>query len=268
MSLSWHLAIESSGLGGSVALFQHDSHYRGDLHSQQVLPPNRGSVQTLVPAIELLLREAQIQVSQLSSLSVTCGPGSFTGLRVGLTTAKMLAWTARIPVIAVDTLEAIALRFAKASPARTGTAQNAKVDANSLPGEYRLVTAINAFRKQVFSSSWHISEGQLQCLSPSSVVDVHTWLADPWQAAMRKDVADSGELRFKELALWVSGGAIGTYAGLNTDQCQLAESDLWQPMAEQVGQLGLLAMAAGRSVTAEELGPNYIRSSAAEENAR
>ena len=118
MSLSWHLAIESSGLGGSVALFEYDGNFHGQLHSQLILPNSMGSVRTLAPAIEQLLREAQLLVKQLGSLSVTNGPGSFTGLRVGLATAKMFAWTQRIPVVPVDTLEAIANRFAQASSAR------------------------------------------------------------------------------------------------------------------------------------------------------
>lgn len=248
MSTFWHLAIEASGLGGSVALFQYDDHYKGELHSQCVLPPNRGSVQTLAPAIDQLLRDAQFRVSQLASLSVTCGPGSFTGLRVGLATAKLLAWTAHIPVVPVDTLEAIALRFARSAGCR----------AHSLPDQYRLVTAINAFRKQVFTSSWRIRAIDLQCQLPSTVVDASKWLADPWQC-------EDGET---DTPLWISGGAIGSYAGLNLQHCHLADTELWQPLAEQVGRLGLAGLANGRAVTAEQLAPNYIRSSAAEENAK
>ena len=246
MSTFWHLAIESSGLGGSVALLHYDGRYQGGLHCQAVLPANRGSVQTLAPTIDQLLRDAQVKPAELASLSVTSGPGSFTGLRVGLATAKLLAWTAHVPVVPVDTLEAIALRFAQSTASHPGL----------MPDQYRLVTAINAFRKQVFTSSWRISSSDLQCQCPSSVVDADKWLADPWQSEQSET----------DTPLWISGGAIGSYAGLNPAHGCLADADLWQPLAEQVGCLGLTGLANGRAVSAEQLMPNYIRSSAAEEN--
>lgn len=266
MSSSWHLAIESSGLGGSVALFQlgigHQviDHqvigHQGELHSQLVLRSQQGSVRTLAPAIDSLFRDAHIVPSQLTSLSVTCGPGSFTGLRVGLATAKMLAWTLNIPVVPVDTLAAIASRFAQSNSVEPGT----------MPVRYRLVTAINAFRKQVFTSCWTVANSthnanstRVECAHRSSVVDADKWLANPWQVAESDRICDDSPL-------WISGGAIGTYPGLDTSRCSLADASLWQPLAEQVGRLGLAGLAAGRAVTAHELGPNYIRSSAAEEN--
>lgn len=278
MPTSWHLAIESSGLGGSVALFQYGTGQQGacqkgtvqegigpqgELHSQQVLPCQQGSVRTLAPAIDSLLRDAQVLPRQLSSLSVTCGPGSFTGLRVGLATAKMLAWTLNIPVVPVDTLEAIASRFAQSN----SFAQLNSVEPGKLPSRYRLVTAMNAFRKQVFTSSWIVAGAgpdedvslRLECLQPSIVVDAAKWLVDPWQVQASDDSRD-------DLPIWISGGAIGTYPGLDTMRCNLADASLWQPLAEQVGRLGLTGLATGRAVTAHELVPNYIRSSAAEEN--
>ncbi len=244
MSRHWHLAIESSGLGGSVALFRHDEQYEGELPNQIVLPADQGSVRTLAPAIEKLLQAAECLPADLSSLSVTAGPGSFTGLRVGLTTAKLLAWTAHIPVVPVDTLEAIALRFVTDHPAHSP----------NLPSSYGLVTAINAFRRQVFTSSWQVRSGQLECLRPAQVMDVDQWLADPWQVPGAP-----------EQPVWVSGSALAVYPGLDLGRYQLGHTDLWQPLAQQVGMLGLRGLATGTAVTAQELAPNYIRASAAEE---
>ena len=201
MSLSWHLAIESSGLGGSVALFEYDGNFHGQLHSQLILPNSMGSVRTLAPAIEQLLREAQLLVKQLGSLSVTNGPGSFTGLRVGLATAKLFAWTQRIPVVPVDTLEAIANRFAQASSR----------DDAARPATYNLVAAINAFRRQVFTSSWRIAPSGMECLQPSSVVDANQWLANPLGDHQRSE----------QLPLWVTGPALSSYSALDGATCQL-----------------------------------------------
>ncbi len=246
MSASWHLAIESSGLGGSVALFWYDESYQGQLHAQIVLPADRGSVRTLAPAIDQLLRTAQLTASQLSSLSVTSGPGSFTGLRVGLTTAKMLAWTAKLPVVPVDTLAAIAGRFERSFHRPIG------------PEPVYLVSAINAFRRQVFTSSWKLTSAGSHCELPSTVVDADAWLANPWQGSTSEE----------DRSIWISGGALGTYTGIDSTRFQLADSGLWQPLAEHVGMLGLAGLAAGRAVSAHQLAPNYIRASAAEENVR
>lgn len=64
--------------------------------------------ETLLPLVERILREAGASLSRLSAIAVTIGPGSFTGLRVGLSTAKGLVYGSATPVFAVSTLEALA----------------------------------------------------------------------------------------------------------------------------------------------------------------
>lgn len=261
MSHNWHLAIESSGLGGSVALFHYNDQYQGELHNQSILPANQGSVRTLAPAIDQLLRDAQIRTHQLTSLSVTIGPGSFTGLRVGLTTSKVLGWSANIPIVPVDTLEAIAWRCVETHPG-LGTSA---MDHPARDVRWPLVTAINAFRRQVFTSSWLVttspvsSQPRVQCALSSRVVDLAEWINNPWQLEPREQVAGP---------LWISGGALSLAPDLSPTDYRLAPTELWQPLAEQVGQLGLKGLGEGRAVSAVQLQPNYIRSSAAEENLR
>lgn len=259
MSQSWHLAIESSGLGGSIALLQYDENYQGELHTQVVLPSDKGSVQTLAPAIENIVKGAGLQPRHLGSLSVTAGPGSFTGLRVGLATAKMLSWTLNLPVVAVDTLETLAHRFIESLKwdRLPGKEPNSNSNTTSpSQSEYRLVAAINAFRRQVFTSSWLVMGDEVKCHLPSTVVDADKWLADPWQADNQRG------------PIVITGGALATYPNISADIYQLADPQLWSPQASQVGVLGLRGLAQGHAVTAEQLMPNYIRSSAAEENAR
>lgn len=62
----------------------------------------------LLPHIEMLLQAAQVEKQQLRVVAVSLGPGSFTGLRIGLATAKALAYALGIPLIGVPTLEALA----------------------------------------------------------------------------------------------------------------------------------------------------------------
>jgi tRNA threonylcarbamoyladenosine biosynthesis protein TsaB len=69
--------------------------------------------QRLMPAIEAILRQGGRLLSDLDALAVSIGPGSFTGLRIGLSVAKALAHAAGKPVVPVSTLEALAWRFAE-----------------------------------------------------------------------------------------------------------------------------------------------------------
>lgn len=62
----------------------------------------------LVAAIETLLRDVKWQVEDLAGIAVSIGPGSFTGLRIGMSVAKGLAFSAEVPLAAVNTLDAMA----------------------------------------------------------------------------------------------------------------------------------------------------------------
>ncbi|MFG6150399.1 tRNA (adenosine(37)-N6)-threonylcarbamoyltransferase complex dimerization subunit type 1 TsaB [Halobacillus sp. B23F22_1] len=62
----------------------------------------------LMPAIDQLMRDTQTKPEELDRIAVAHGPGSYTGVRIGLTTAKTMAWSLGIPVVAISSLEALA----------------------------------------------------------------------------------------------------------------------------------------------------------------
>jgi len=103
------LSVDTSGPHGSVALC------RGDATSFQVLGLSalEGGTYSarLVPCIAGLLQSSGCTKSQLDGLVVVDGPGSFTGLRVGLSTVKALCEVLRKPLAAVSMLEAIAVTY-------------------------------------------------------------------------------------------------------------------------------------------------------------
>src|SRR5262245_14945483 len=78
----------------------------------------RGQAEHLVPVIDTVMSEAGITFDQLDRIAVTVGPGSFTGVRVALATARGLALARRIPVIGLTTGEVLA---AMAVPEAKGT---------------------------------------------------------------------------------------------------------------------------------------------------
>ena len=69
-----------------------------------------GHSQTLIPLIDRILVQANLSLSQLTAIAVSIGPGSFTGLRIGLSTVKGLAFASGISVVGIPTLQALAAR--------------------------------------------------------------------------------------------------------------------------------------------------------------
>ena len=99
------LAIETSTLACSVALIV------GDKRFARYSEEPRSHTRLIMAMIDDVLSEAGITVPSLDALAVTVGPGSFTGLRIGFSTAQGLAFAADIPVIAVSTLQVIAQTY-------------------------------------------------------------------------------------------------------------------------------------------------------------
>ena len=85
-------------------------------HCEQAI--GRGHAEVLMPAVAAMLREAGRSAGELDRIVVTTGPGSFTGLRVGVATARGLALALKIPAIGVTTLEALAEEARQTFPGR------------------------------------------------------------------------------------------------------------------------------------------------------
>lgn len=96
------LALETATATGSVALFQET------LVGEYTLSIQRTHSERLLPAVVRILEDANVSPQDLSALAVSLGPGSFTGLRIGIMTAKTLAWSLDIPLLGIPTLDAMA----------------------------------------------------------------------------------------------------------------------------------------------------------------
>lgn len=100
------LGIDTSSLTGGVALLQGEK-----LVGESVLNIRTTHSERLLPALEKLLQDADVDVADLDLISVVTGPGSFTGIRIGVATAKGLVYALRHSVIGVTTLEAYGWQF-------------------------------------------------------------------------------------------------------------------------------------------------------------
>lgn len=97
------LAIDTGQAACSVALWRE-----GEIAGRRYRDMPKGHAEALIPMIDELKSETAFEFSELDALAVTIGPGTFTGLRVGLSTARALAQAASKPLVGVNTLEAIA----------------------------------------------------------------------------------------------------------------------------------------------------------------
>lgn len=218
------LALETSGRAGSVAALDGTQ-----LLAERTLDAARGSAATLAPAIRELLVEVHWRTTDVQVVAVAAGPGSFTGLRIGVMTAKTLAYALGADVVAVDTLDVIARQAPD----------------NSRP----LWAVLDAGRDELFAARYlgNAGSGELIAERPTALVRVADWLAE----------LEAGD--------WISGPLPARLEPLLPGGVQLVDVPLRLPQAQTVGRLALARHATGVRDNLWELAPKYFRPSAAEE---
>jgi tRNA threonylcarbamoyladenosine biosynthesis protein TsaB len=109
------LAIDTALGACAAALFDSD---RGPIAAQETLAMQRGHAEALMPLIARVMQRAGLSFADLDRVAVTTGPGSFTGLRVGIAAARGLGLAAAKPVVGLTTLAAYAAPFIAADDSR------------------------------------------------------------------------------------------------------------------------------------------------------
>ncbi|MCR4838438.1 MAG: tRNA (adenosine(37)-N6)-threonylcarbamoyltransferase complex dimerization subunit type 1 TsaB, partial [Eubacterium sp.] len=97
------IGIDSSGNVASVAYVAD-----GTLIAEYTINNKKTHSQTLLPMLDQIVRDAEIELSEIDAIAVAAGPGSFTGLRIGAATVKGLGLALEKPVIAIPTCEGLA----------------------------------------------------------------------------------------------------------------------------------------------------------------
>jgi tRNA threonylcarbamoyladenosine biosynthesis protein TsaB len=187
---------------------------------------------TLMPLVDGMLRAADLQMSDMELIAVAQGPGSFTGLRIGVSAAKGLAWTLDVPCCGVSTLLAMAqnLRHTEAT----------------------VICAMDARRSQVYNALFRAKDGVLERLCDDRAIGL---------AELAEELKNDDSLKFV-----VGDGAKLCYTYLQQQgiACRMAPAALVMQNAVGVGLAALEAMARGEDGKAETLVPNYLRLSQAE----
>src|SRR5579863_2080570 len=106
------LAIDTALAACSAAVFDTDQRTsNGGIVASESLPMIRGHAEALIPLVARVMKASGLAFADLDRIVVTNGPGSFTGLRVGIAAARGLGLASKIPVVGVSTLSAYAARY-------------------------------------------------------------------------------------------------------------------------------------------------------------
>jgi tRNA threonylcarbamoyladenosine biosynthesis protein TsaB len=100
------LVLDTATETGSLALVAADQ-----VLMEHSLESHNAFLTCLMPGVAAILRNAGKEIADLTAVAVSTGPGNFTGLRIGLATAKTLAWSLKCPLVPVPTLEVLAAQF-------------------------------------------------------------------------------------------------------------------------------------------------------------
>ena len=223
------IAIDTSLSTGSVAAID------GDRIAVRSLPTAGEHARLLAAAIEAVAAELGWKTTAVELVTVVRGPGSFTGLRVGVTTAKALCWATGSRLLAVSSCEVIARGTAMAL-GRHGSPVTVAYDAGR--GE---VFAALVIPDEHSPSGWRTEAGRL--------VAAHDWLA-----GMAPGSIVTGP-----------GLALLTDALADRPDLVVAPPSAWMPASADLGHIALLRAAAGETDDPAALVPDYIRLSYADE---
>jgi tRNA threonylcarbamoyladenosine biosynthesis protein TsaB len=217
------LALETTEMTGSVAAAADDN-----VLEELQLDSMQRSAQSLAPAIGTLLEKVGWRPRDVQLVAVTIGPGSFTGLRVGVTTAKVFAYAVGADILGIDTLQTIA--------------------AGAPPEIQALWAAVDAQRGEVVAGEFRRdADGWFEPIGSARLVGVDAWLAG----------LPAGSI--------VTGPVLRKLAGRLPSGVTSLEPRYWQPAAGYVARLAARRYAAGQRDDLWTLTPRYSRRSAAEE---
>jgi len=222
-----YLAIDASTEACSVALKVNDKVY-----SRYDLCPQSHSLQ-LLPMVDEVLKEAGIKLSQCDGLIFGRGPGSFTGVRIGVGVAQGLAFAAELPVVGVSSLQTMAqLAFAQGKVKHQQAQVLAMIDARmgEVYNGYFVLDDNNIMQEQILAdkeaeavTAPELVKARLNNIVTSAVYGVGTgWDAYSEQLSVLKSNEGTPEILFPsaEAMLIIGEAAFKLGAGVSAEEAQ------------------------------------------------
>jgi tRNA threonylcarbamoyladenosine biosynthesis protein TsaB len=219
------LMVETSGRNGFVAVAEGPT-----LLAVRRLEEARRHARDLAPATIELLTAQGWKARDLNGVVVSLGPGSYTGLRVGVMSAKTLAYAVGCALIGVETFAVVAAQAPK--------------EIN------RTDVLADAQQEKVYAQSFGRDGDEWRPLDALGIRPFAEWLA------------------LRTAGTWVSGPGLHRWAPRLPIDASAVEAALWDPQAETLLKLGLARYTAGQRDDPFALQPLYLRPSSAEEQQR
>ncbi|ABZ84288.1 glycoprotease protein family member [Heliomicrobium modesticaldum Ice1] len=219
--------------------------------AETFLHNDRPHSKRLLPAIEQLLALAELSLSDMAGLAVAIGPGSFTGLRIGLATVKGMAHPLSLPVVGVPTLEALAW--------------------NGWPFRGYICPILDARKNEVYTSLYRGETGGLKKVGEEQAVAPQELLEQlraalpvtPESAQRQSSPTTAGQILFLGDAVPVYRERLQEALG---ESALFAPAETCYPRGSQVARLGWRRLRQGDVDDLHKLTPRYIRPSEAEVN--
>ena len=221
------LALESSAKAVSVAVCEN-----GMVLAQGYQHTGLTHSVTMMPLLENMLEKASIKLEDCDIIAVAAGPGSFTGLRIGVSAAKGLAWALDKPCCGVSTLEAMA--------------------ENGRGFEGTVICAMDARRQQIYNAIFTCHEGELTRRYEDRAVALEVVAEE-----LKNDPAP-------KLVLGDGAALCCEYLNGHGVPCRMAPPQIRFQQAAGVALVAERMAEEGRTVSAQKLTPTYLRLSQAE----
>lgn len=224
------LAVECATETVGLALLEGE-----EILAEFYLGPGRHHAEVLLPALEQLLSLSGIPVEKIGLLACTTGPGSFTGVRMGVSTVKGLALALGKPIVGVSTLETLAM--------------------NALPTSGLVCPLLDARREQVYAGLYRMDpDGFPEAVEPERLTDI---------VQLLRELPTDGVEFFGEGAVRNRGRILESLPG----RCVPSGSRLHRLHASAVGAIGIHRYSRGNGEDPLTFSPKYLRLSEAEARA-
>ncbi|MEG0570275.1 MAG: tRNA (adenosine(37)-N6)-threonylcarbamoyltransferase complex dimerization subunit type 1 TsaB [Oscillospiraceae bacterium] len=216
------LAIDTSAKVASVSIVSQD-----EVIAEFNINCKLTHSQTLMPMCEQILSQTNLKIEDLDAFAVSVGPGSYTGLRIGISAVKGLALATNKPCIAVSTLHALALNVSLFDGV--------------------ICAVMDARCNQVYCALFNSNANELQRITNDEAIPI-----DELEVKLKT---------FQKNIILVGDGALLCYNSLSDKISNLSLSPKSQMLqkASSVGLLGVSAYNNGQTLTCDELMPLYLR---------
>ena len=219
------LALDSTAEVSTVAMCEGEK-----LLSQITINTGNTHSQTLLPAVEAALNFAELAVDDIDAFACSVGPGSFTGVRIGVATVKGLTFGKDKPCVPISTLEALAYNL---------------VGYNGI-----ICPVMNARRMQVYNALFRCENGVLMRICDDRAISI---------AELDEELK-----RYSESIFLCGDGYDISVKGLKDAKVSFVPESLRLQSAYSVARIALKKYAEGKFVSDTQLAPTYLRPSQAE----